>query len=65
MADADEEEKFRADVKGHFNVSDVIPHFLLEGYAALAQIEGSSEMQKAIGAIDKAAYSSAVLPTMT
>ena len=47
-ADADEEEKFRADVRGHFNVSDVIPGFLLEGYAALAQIEGSSEWEASI-----------------
>jgi uncharacterized protein (TIGR02099 family) len=47
-ADADDEEKFRADVKGYFNVSDVIPGFLLEGYAALAQIEGSSEWEASI-----------------
>jgi uncharacterized protein (TIGR02099 family) len=47
-ADADDEEKFRADVKGYFNVSDVIPGFLLEGYTALAQIEGSSEWEASI-----------------
>ena len=48
MADADEEEKFRADVTGDFDVSNVIPRFLLEGYAALAQIEGSSEWEASI-----------------
>jgi uncharacterized protein (TIGR02099 family) len=48
MADADKEEKFRADVKGNFDVSDVIPGFLREGYAALAQIEGSSEWEASI-----------------
>jgi len=40
-AGLDYEENFRADVTGNFNISDVIPGFLLEGYAALAQIEGS------------------------
>ena len=48
MADADKEEKFRADVKGNFDVSDVIPGFLREGYAALAQIEGSSDWEASI-----------------
>jgi len=48
MADADEEEKFRADVRGYFDISDVIPGFLLEGYAALAQIEGSSDWEASI-----------------
>ena len=40
-AGLDYEENFRADVTGYFDISDVIPGFLLEGYAALAQIEGS------------------------
>lgn len=48
MADADAEEKFRADVSGHFNVSDVIPAFLREGYTALAEIEGSSDWDASI-----------------
>jgi len=48
MADADEEEKFRADVQGHFGVSNVIPGFLLEGYSALAQIEGSTDWEASI-----------------
>ncbi|MEE8496679.1 MAG: YhdP family protein [Xanthomonadales bacterium] len=48
MADADGEERFRADVKGHFNVSDVIPDFLREAYSALAQIEGSSDWEASV-----------------
>ena len=48
MADADHEEKFRADVKGHFRVRDAIPGFLLERYSALAQIEGSSDWKASI-----------------
>ncbi|MCH7506604.1 MAG: TIGR02099 family protein [Proteobacteria bacterium] len=48
MADADHEEKFRADVKGHFSASDAIPGFLLERYSALAQIEGSSDWEASI-----------------
>lgn len=34
------EEKFRADLVGLFGVRDVIPAFLLEGYAELAKVEG-------------------------
>jgi uncharacterized protein (TIGR02099 family) len=48
MADADAEEKFRADVRGYFSVSNVIPGFLLEGYSALAQIEGSCDWEASI-----------------
>lgn len=39
---ADDEEKFRADVNGYFDVSGVIPRFLLENYSELAHIEGGS-----------------------
>jgi uncharacterized protein (TIGR02099 family) len=39
-AGTDREEKFRADVTGIFGVRDVIPAFLLESYAELAQVEG-------------------------
>jgi uncharacterized protein (TIGR02099 family) len=42
-AGLDYEENFRADVTGYYDISDVIPGFLLEGYAALAQIEGSCD----------------------
>jgi len=48
MADADAEEKFRADVRGYFSVSNVIPGFLLEGYSVLAQIEGSCDWEASI-----------------
>jgi len=48
MADADKEEKFRADVSGHFDISSIIPRFLLEGYSALAQIEGSSDWEASV-----------------
>ena len=63
MADADSEEKFRADVKGHFDVRNVIPRFLLEGYSALAQIEGSSDWDASIvvGPADEGNDSEAVL----
>ncbi len=40
VAGTDREEKFRADVAGIFGVRDVIPAFLLESYAELAQVEG-------------------------
>jgi uncharacterized protein (TIGR02099 family) len=42
LAGTDRAEKFRADLSGNFDVKDVIPDFLLEGYSALAQIEGST-----------------------
>jgi uncharacterized protein YhdP len=37
--------RFRTDVNGNFDVRDIIPGFLVEGYAALAQIEGNSDWQ--------------------
>lgn len=43
VAGADRPQKFRADLRGEFNVKDVIPAFLLESYSALTQIEGSAE----------------------
>lgn len=43
VAGADRPQKFRADLRGDFDVKDVIPAFLLESYSALAQIEGSTE----------------------
>ena len=43
VAGADRPQKFRADLRGDFDVRDVIPAFLLESYSALAQIEGSTE----------------------
>jgi uncharacterized protein (TIGR02099 family) len=42
-ATAMSDEKFRAGMKGRFDVRDVIPEFLLESYSALAQIEGSTD----------------------
>lgn len=42
-AGLDYEENFRADVTGYFDISDVIPGFLLEGYTALSEIEGSCD----------------------
>jgi uncharacterized protein (TIGR02099 family) len=35
-----QEEKFRADLKGLFGVRDVVPAFILESYAELAQFDG-------------------------
>jgi uncharacterized protein (TIGR02099 family) len=40
VAGTGREEKFRADLEGIFGVRDVIPAFLLESYAELAQVEG-------------------------
>lgn len=40
-AGTEREEKFRADLVGVFGVRDVIPGFLLESYADLAQVEGA------------------------
>jgi uncharacterized protein (TIGR02099 family) len=36
----DQSQRFRAVMRGVFEITDIIPDFLLEGYAALAQVEG-------------------------
>lgn len=37
------EEKFRVDMSGSFTVQDILPGFLLEGYAELDRIKGESD----------------------
>jgi uncharacterized protein (TIGR02099 family) len=57
------EEKFRADLVGVFGVRDVIPGFLLESYAELAQFEGACywEASLTVAAADEAEEAVALL----